>query len=115
MAAHVTLQDVRDAHQARDPDLVELFLRLLTEPEPERPPTREGAYTFRQFLQANPDLDDELNRRSFEVTVSLFAEGLRHDDAAVWDALQTYLVSEGLMAEALPTDDLLTAELLVSD
>lgn len=50
MAAHVTLKHVRDAHRARDPDLVGLFLTLLTQPEPERPPLREGAYTFHAFL-----------------------------------------------------------------
>jgi len=72
----------------------------------------EGA--FGCFVAANPDLDDELNRRSFETTVSLFASGLRHDNEAVWATLQAYLIEQGLMAVALPAGELYTAALLDS-
>ena len=50
MAAQVTLQHLRDAHQARDPELVELLTRLMTQETTEQPPTREGVYTFEEFL-----------------------------------------------------------------
>lgn len=50
MAAQVTLQHLRDAQQARDPEFVTLLSRLLTQDEPTAPPHREGVYTFADFL-----------------------------------------------------------------
>jgi len=64
---------------------------------------------YRHFLHANPDLDDELNRRAFGETLALFAGGVRHDDDALWDALQAYLASRGLIAGTWPLDQLYTA------
>jgi putative hydroxymethylpyrimidine transport system substrate-binding protein len=64
------------------------------------------------FLQANPDLDDELNRRSFAATVPLFATGLQLDDPEQWAAMQTYLFEHGLIDHVFDLDVLYTAELL---
>lgn len=46
----VTLQHVRDALAAGDPLLVSLVEQLLAQPEADRPPPREGLFTFQQFL-----------------------------------------------------------------
>lgn len=70
------------------------------------------ATAFHRFVTAFPDLDDELNRRAFDATLPLFAEGARHDDPSVWEALQSYLYDNGLMSSLLPLDELYTAELL---
>jgi len=70
------------------------------------------ATAFYRFVTAFPDLDDELNRRSFDATLPLFAEGARHDDPSVWEAMQSYLHDNGLMSSLLPLDGLYTAELL---
>ncbi|MFC2077646.1 ABC transporter substrate-binding protein [Candidatus Bipolaricaulota bacterium] len=100
-----------------NPDLVEertgdlrLLLEALSEAIAFTQADPEGA--FGRFVAANPDLGDELNRRSFAATVSLFASGLRHDDEAVWETLQGYLVEQELMAAALPMRELYTAALL---
>ncbi|UCF10791.1 MAG: hypothetical protein JSW65_03690, partial [Candidatus Bipolaricaulota bacterium] len=67
---------------------------------------------FALFLQANPELDDELSLRSFEATLPLFAKGLRHDDRELWAELQAFLFDNGLIASSLPLEDLFTAVLL---
>jgi len=64
------------------------------------------------FFKSNPDLDDEVNRRSFEVTVPLFARGLNHGDAKVWLEMQTYLYEHGLIERRFEIGDLYTTELL---
>ena len=99
------------------PDLVEeragdlrLLLEALSEAITFTRVDPEGAFV--RFVAANPDLEDELNRRSFEATVPLFAIGLRHDDEAVWETLQTYLVEQELMGISLPMSELYTAALL---
>ncbi|MEM1069900.1 MAG: BRCT domain-containing protein [Planctomycetota bacterium] len=51
MSAQVTLEHVRDAYQAGDPELVNLFVRLMRDVEqPLQPPPREGVYRFEDFL-----------------------------------------------------------------
>ncbi len=51
MSVKVTLQQVQDARQARDPECVALLCRLLTQADdPTEPPQREGAYDFSAFL-----------------------------------------------------------------
>ena len=75
--------------------------------------TRNNPETaFLHFLQAQPDLDDVLNQRSFEATLLLYAEGARHDDPEVWRAMQTFLLQNGLIASELPLDALYTEVLL---
>jgi putative hydroxymethylpyrimidine transport system substrate-binding protein len=73
------------------------------------------ATAFSRFVGANPELDDELNRRAFDATLPLYAEGARHDDPEVWEALQTYLFENGLVAVEAPLDALFTAALLPED
>ena len=50
MAAQVTLDQLRDAKQTRDPQFVDHLLRLVNEEAAPDPPPREGAYTFNDFL-----------------------------------------------------------------
>jgi putative hydroxymethylpyrimidine transport system substrate-binding protein len=74
--------------------------------------TSEPDAAFGAFLAAYPDLDDELNRRSFEATLPLYADGARHDDIDVWSAMRDYLTEHGLIAEGLTLEGLLTDLLL---
>jgi len=70
------------------------------------------ATAFERFTTALPDLDDELNRRSFDATLPLYAPGARHDDPQVWRAMQSYLYDGGLMVRAFEVEELYTASLL---
>ena len=70
---------------------------------------------FRCFLRFHPDLDDELNRRAYGVTLPLYAEGARHDAAAKWEAMQAYLLQNGLMERAFLLEDLYTDACLPSE
>ncbi len=74
--------------------------------------TSEPDAAFGAFLAAYPDLDDELNRRSFEVTLPLYADGARHDDSEVWSAMRDYLAEHGLIDEQLSFEGLFTDALL---
>jgi len=67
---------------------------------------------FATFLEAYPDLDDELNRRSFEATLPLYAEGARHDEPNVWSVMRDFLVEHGLIDERLRIEELFTDALL---
>lgn len=67
------------------------------------------------FFDRFPELDDELNRRSFEVTLPLYAIGASHGDEIVWDTMQTYLIENGLMIQSFPTNTLYTDSLLPSE
>jgi hypothetical protein len=51
MSMRLSLDDLRRALQARDPELVNLIVQLAEQPEERRTPTRKGAPTFDQFLQ----------------------------------------------------------------
>ncbi len=64
--------------------------------------------SFAVFTEIFPELADELNRRSFEATLSLYAPGLRHDDQARWEAMQAFLLNAGLIHHAEPLDELYT-------
>lgn len=66
------------------------------------------------FFERFPDLDDMLNRRSFERTLSLYAVGATHTDDEVWSTMQAYLVEHGLMVQAFPGEELYTDLLLPS-
>lgn len=51
MTTALSLDDLQQAWQTRDPQLVELLLRLIEQPpEPPTTPIREGAMTFERFL-----------------------------------------------------------------
>jgi len=67
---------------------------------------------FGTFLDAHPDLDDDVNRRSFAATLPLYADGARHDDSEIWAAMHDYLVANGLIDERLPLEGLFTDALL---
>jgi putative hydroxymethylpyrimidine transport system substrate-binding protein len=67
------------------------------------------------FFDRFPELDDELNRRSFEATLPLYAVGADHGDEAVWDTMQTYLIENGLMIQSFSTNALYTDSLLPSE
>jgi putative hydroxymethylpyrimidine transport system substrate-binding protein len=67
---------------------------------------------FTTFLAAHPDLDDELNRRSFDATLPLYADGARHDNPVIWAGMTDYLSENGLIAERLPLEELFTDALL---
>lgn len=93
----------------REPEL-RAFLEALSEAIAR---TREDpASAFSRFLDAQPDLDDELNRRAFDATLPLFAAGLGHDAPEIWTELQSYLRSNGLMSAELPLEGLYTTALL---
>jgi len=68
-----------------------------------------------QFFSANLSLDDEVDRRSFELTVPLFADGLRHDNETVWSELQTYLFESELIGTVFALEELYTVDLLAND
>lgn len=93
----------------RDADL-RAFLRALAQGIEQT--TSEPDAAFGAFLAAYPDLDDELNRRSFEATLPLYADGARHDDAEVWSAMRDYLAEHELIDEQLPFEGLFTSALL---
>ena len=99
------------------PDLIEergedlsAFLRALARGIDQT--TSEPDVAFGMFLAAYPDLDDELNRRSFEAMLPLYADGARHDDIEVWSAMRGYLAGHGLTDERLPVERLFTFALL---
>ena len=50
---------------------------------------------FSIFVRFFPELNDELNRRSFGVTLPLYAKGVRHDDQARWETMQPFLWQPG--------------------
>jgi len=74
-------------------------------------PTDALALFFKRF----PDLDDVLNRRSFERTLPLYAVGASHVDDMVWATMQAYLVENGLMIQEFPIEELYTDSLLPSE
>lgn len=67
------------------------------------------------FFQRFPDLEDELNARSFAATRPLYAVGADHTDETVWDDLQAYLVDNRLMEQQFSIADLYTGLLLPSE
>ncbi|MEN6369323.1 MAG: ABC transporter substrate-binding protein [Thermotogota bacterium] len=67
---------------------------------------------FDAFLRANPDLDDELDRRAYAATLPLYAKGARHDDADVWDALQVFLFENKIIGARWPIESLYRTDFL---
>lgn len=67
---------------------------------------------FRLFIRVFPELDDELNRRSFAVTLPLYAQGLRHDDHPRWKAMVDFLWRTGMISTPLSPESLYTTAVL---
>ena len=53
-------------------------------------------------MEANPDLDDELNRRAWRATLPRFALRPAALDHARYERFAAFLVEQGLLREALP-------------
>ncbi|MCF3933473.1 ABC transporter substrate-binding protein [Acuticoccus sp. M5D2P5] len=58
----------------------------------------------RLFFEAQPDLDDELNRAAFEDTLDKFAPQSRPLDVAGYEAFAQFMTDAGLVAELPPLD-----------
>ena len=69
---------------------------------------------FAALVKARPDLDDELERRSFAVPLPLYATGASLNDSAQWERMQDYLLASGLVSRRWPLGDL-CAEPLSND
>ena len=67
---------------------------------------------LQQFFDRFPELDDDLNRRSFDATLPLYARGADHTDEGIWDGMQAYLVDNGLMGRSFASNELYTNALL---
>jgi len=91
-------------------DALSAFLNVLASTVADLRSDPGAAYAL--YVRENPDLDDELNRQSYERTLGLYADGLRHDVQDRWHAMQTYLVERGLMQREIPIEALYTADLL---
>ena len=64
--------------------------------------------SFLLFTKVFPELSDELNRRSFEVTRPLYAKGVRHDDQPRWEAMQDFLLRTAMITKTFPLGELYT-------
>ncbi len=63
------------------------------------------------FFHAFPELDDELDRRSFAATLPLYADSVRLDNPTTWADVQRFLVDAGLLGEEAPFESLVAANL----
>lgn len=63
---------------------------------------------YSTFVSVYPDLDDTLNHRAFELTVPLYADGARLAPPEQWEALQAYLLENGLIESSRAPEDLYT-------
>lgn len=64
------------------------------------------------FFAANPELEDELNLRSFLATLLYFQGSPCVNDPGRWSKLQDFLFSEGLIEQKAELEELFTAEFL---
>ena len=115
MSSHVTLQDLKRALDARDPDLVEQFVQLVFPADSSdqkfghlKPtgdePQREGAYDFLTFLQETDS--NQFRRKSPDEQAQLRMAklaSLESDDAEV--PLPDKLASHELLMELWESDD----------
>lgn len=60
--------------------------------------------SWRLFIQAHPDLDDELNRRAWRDTLPRFASRPAALDAGRYDRFAAFLVEQGMIPEVLPVE-----------
>lgn len=95
MAAQVTLDQLHDAKRTRDPQFVDLLLRLVSEETAPEPPPREGAYTFNDFLveQHSPAFRRKPLDEKAQIRIARLA-ALEAEDAEVplSDQLRSYEV-----------------------
>ncbi len=63
------------------------------------------------FVAQLPELDDELTRRSFDATLSLFATDVHRSDPTAWTDVQQFLVDVGLLADVAPFEALVAPDL----
>ena len=56
---------------------------------------------YQAFIASYPDLDDDLNRRVYEITLPLFSKGARLGTESEWEALQSYLFENSLIKSKL--------------
>jgi len=91
-----------------DPELARRFLRAVA---------RGIAFTLERpsealklFFQANPDLDDELNRRAFRETLPYF--GFPWQLGERWERLAEFMFERGLIGREVQVDELFTNEFL---
>jgi putative hydroxymethylpyrimidine transport system substrate-binding protein len=63
------------------------------------------------LFRALPELDDEVDRRSFAATLPLYADDAHLDDPAVWEEVQRFLVDAGLVGSAAPFESLVVTDL----
>ncbi|MDD4903875.1 MAG: ABC transporter substrate-binding protein [Candidatus Bipolaricaulis sp.] len=89
---------------AERPDAVRALLRAVADAVDATRADPDAA--FAAFLRANPDLDDDLDRRAFAASLPLYADGARHDDAEIWDVLQTFLAENGIIGGREPIESL---------
>jgi putative hydroxymethylpyrimidine transport system substrate-binding protein len=96
-----------DAELARHQEVLQRFVRAVgrgidfTAKNPDR--------AFADYVRANPKmkLDDELNRKSFRVTLSTYAHS-QVQSRARWESFVQWLASHKVIARAVPADDLYT-------
>jgi len=60
---------------------------------------------FGVFVEANPDLADELNRRAFAVTLPFF-KGSPQQDPARWQTMQSFMKRRGLINKETPVSSM---------
>jgi putative hydroxymethylpyrimidine transport system substrate-binding protein len=63
------------------------------------------------LFRALPELDDEVDRRSFAATLPLYADDAHLDDPAIWEEVQRFLVDAGLVSNAVPFESLVVTDL----
>ena len=66
---------------------------------------QEPETSFNAFVKHLPELADELNRRSFEVTRPFF-QGSPAQDTSRWEKMQAFMLHYGLIQQAVPIRDL---------
>ena len=89
------------------PELAKKFMAALTagiELTLAKPKT-----ALEDFIKANPDLADELNRKSFETTLPFF-QGSPKQDPERWQALQDFMLKRDLIKQTTPVKDLVWSE-----
>ena len=64
------------------------------------------------LFRTYPELDDEVDRRSFAATLPLYADDVRLDDPGVWEEVQRFLVDAGLVGSAVPFESLVATDLV---
>ena len=67
------------------------------------------------FFHAFPELNDELDRRSFAATLPLYADSVRLGDPTTWVDVQRFLVDAGLLSEEMPFESLVAIDLFPTE